>query len=125
MGTELKNTPWIASIGYASESAWIHKCIGNIIAENKILMPAQCGVYLFNNGTKIKVGSQNTTLDSASIFYTIGSIWLSLEFDIGVVYTTENINFTDEVRPVCIPQSPEEPNSFFRYYFLTIIFCLQ
>ena len=47
-------------------------------------------------------------MDLASVGYEISSVWISKELDIAMVYTTENIEFTDTIRPICLPQIPGE-----------------
>ena len=107
----LARTPWIASIGYISESNWIHTCIGNIIGNNMILAPANC-IQDFDNFTQIKVGSEFLTLDSS--VYDIASVEFHPEFNdnpdynIAIVYTTEPIEFSDTIMPVCVPQITKE-----------------
>ena len=109
-GTEpasgMQQYPWIASIGSVSDFTWRHKCIGTIVGTNKILAPAKC----FNDleTLKIKVGSELSIMDLASVGYEISSVWISKELDIAMVYTTENIEFTDTIRPICLPQIPGE-----------------
>ena len=112
----LARTPWVASIGYSSESNWIHSCIGSIIANNMILAPANC-IQDFDN-FKIKVGSEDLTQDSP--VYDIASVELHPEFNdnpdynIGIVYTTEPIRFTDTIMPVCVPRVTKEHDAFAR-----------
>ena len=109
--SELARTPWIASIGYISESNWIHECMGSIISNNMILAPAKC-IQDFDNFTQIKVGSQLLTLDSP--VYDIASVKFHPEFNdnvdynIAIVYTTEPIEFSDNIMPVCVPQVTKE-----------------
>jgi len=97
-------TPWVASIGYISGSDWRHECTANIISKNMIVTIAQC-VENVDNSTQIKVGSE--------VFYDIESVDLhpdfnGNQFNIAIVYTTQNIEFSDKTRPICVPQFAEE-----------------
>lgn len=108
----LERTPWVVSIGNISGTSWIHKCIGSIITNNMILAPAKC-IQDIDESTKIKIGSEFLTLD-ASFFYDIASVEFhpeanaAMDFNIAILYTTENITFTDKTMPVCIPQFSKE-----------------
>ena len=100
----ITTTPWVASIGYISGSDWIHECTANIIGKNMIVTIAQC-VENVDNSTQIKVGSE--------VFYDIESVDLhpdfsGTQFNIAIVYTTQNIEFSDKTRPICVPQFAEE-----------------
>ena len=76
-----------------------------------ILAPAKC-IQDFGNFTQIKVGSQLLTLDSP--VYDIASVKFhpefneNMDFNIAIVYTTEPIEFTDNIMPVCVPQVTKE-----------------
>ena len=113
----LARTPWIASIGHISESNWVHECMGSIISNNMILTPAKC-IQDFDNFTQIKVGSQLLSLDSP--VYDIASVKFhpefndNLDYNIAIIYTTEPIEFTDTIMPVCVPQITKEHDALKR-----------
>ena len=107
----LARTPWISSIGYISESNWIHNCIGSIIGNNMILAPAKC-LQGFDNSTKVKVGSEFLTMNSS--VYDVAFVEFhpefndTLDFNIAILYTAEPIEFTDRIMPICVPKVPKE-----------------
>ena len=74
----LARTPWVSSIGYNSDSTWIHKCIGSIISKTMILAPGHC-LQDFDSSTKVKVGSEFLTMNSP--IYDIAIVKFHPEFN--------------------------------------------
>ena len=113
--------PWLVSLGgFKSTNYWKHICGGSIITKKHVLTLASCIEKLVNSketfiqGPKLFFGTDDTFDHFTGVNRNIAATFQHPKykdkagFDVGVVAVDEDIIFTDNIRPVCLPNFPHE-----------------
>lgn len=111
--------PWVAAIAYYSNHGLQFNCSGTLISDIHILTSAQC---VTPDMRFVKLGALNINSNegiNASIEK--GSVHTlynpqTLQNDIGIIKLTKKLEFTDSVRPICLPFSKELQEKDFTDY---------
>ena len=90
-----------------------------------IVTLAEC-VQDINNATQIKVGSEELKVDANSVLYEIESVALhpdfteSQDYNIAILYTSEDIDFNENTMPICVPQISVDDEDELEDYIVTV-----
>ncbi|XP_077990428.1 uncharacterized protein LOC144444770 [Glandiceps talaboti] len=112
---DLGRWPWqVTVMEYGS-----HNCGGTIINEHWVLTAAHCFVTSSIYGTTIRTGIISLSSGSSYEFATqVGMIYVhpryvasTNEWDFALLYIEEEIEFSDYIRPACLP--PADDRNFF------------
>ena len=118
--------PWIASIGQFDNKEnqifpiWRHKCGATILNNNTLLTATFCIDDLPENN-QIIVGNYdlNDTFTKHHQLLNINRTFFHPDFDnvtvyydIAIIKTNEVIQFTDAVKPICLPYKPSADENF-------------
>ncbi|CAG4986745.1 unnamed protein product [Colias eurytheme] len=119
--TKIGEFPWIVRIKIKKESddKEQYACAGSLITDRHVLTAAHC---LLNNVVSVRLGEwdQSTDMDcydgicsNATIDVDIESVKPHPMFnirnrthDIGIIKLAKPVNFTETIRPICLPTTP-------------------
>lgn len=102
------NYPWMVSLLYNNR----HHCGGSLITSDTVLTAAHCVYRLPSNRFKVKLGGhlRNSTTEPTAFFVNPiqivahrGFSYSTFADDIALIRLPHKVNFTDYVRPICLP----------------------
>ena len=110
--------PWMVSAGYEDEDGnWIHICGGSLISDKLVLTAAHC---VKKYVTKLRLGGANdisTNFSQHEIVKDIKMSYIDEKFidpmayhDVAVWEMDSSVNFTDHIKPICLPERPDIDN---------------
>ncbi|XP_040580289.1 uncharacterized protein [Lepeophtheirus salmonis] len=124
---DIKEIPWMTSLGIFEKRKWMHKCGGSLISHKFILTSAHCLDTSYAKSYRVRLGNadlnihnwvrqaymENDKSGENEITSAIKRTYLHPRFvmhrpyfDIGLAETERYIEFTDYVRPICLPFHP-------------------
>lgn len=119
--TQPDDKPWIVGVFYDLTSpARIFKCSGSLISNEHVLISAECAVSLLSVREKmgrwieVRIGNDTSGDGASTINRNIWRIYRHENYDdryfennIGILQLYEEVAFSDNIQPICLPPSPD------------------
>ncbi|XP_051861744.1 venom serine protease Bi-VSP-like isoform X1 [Drosophila albomicans] len=104
--------PWIALLGYGDSSLSIFKCGGTLITARHVVTAAHC---IKDNLSFVRLGEHDLSTDTDTTHMDINIVKnvshsnynkTDGRSDIAMLYLERNVEFTNIMKPICLPNSP-------------------
>lgn len=111
--------PWVVAIAYASNQGPHFNCSGNLISNRHILTSAQC---VTEDMSFVTLGALNLNANEGiNVPIEKGLVHADYnpqtsQHDIAIIVLAQKLQFTDSVRPICLPFSKELQEKDFTDY---------